>query len=119
MNTESTDGRWIHRSGLFIVASQLEGLCQALRVTVSHGLPTGTATVTMLKKLQNDFLSFSTGRSLQNFPDINNDLSPVDILVIAETLRMTVLSFLSPDELSDQRQAIGFAAEATSKSKTP
>jgi hypothetical protein len=102
-------GSLINRSNVFILSFQLEGLCAALRIVVPNGLEPKAGTLALLKKLHDDFESICTGRSLQNFPTIDELLSPVDMLAVAEVLRLTVLSFLSPDELSEQKQTFGLA----------
>src|SRR5205823_11516572 len=93
----------IDRTGLFIISYQLEGLCTALRLTVPHGLAPGPDTLAILKKLVADFASISTGRCLQDLPTISQSSSPVDVLAMAETMRTTVLAFLSPEEISEHR----------------
>ncbi|MEM1213612.1 MAG: hypothetical protein AAGI68_15090 [Planctomycetota bacterium] len=103
------DGVLINRTGLFIISFQLEGLCTGLRLTVPHGLSPTAGSIALLKKLHDDFASISTGRSLDDFPPIDDSLSPVDVLVIAETLRSTVASFLTPDEREERDKTFGFA----------
>jgi hypothetical protein len=105
-----TRERTIDRSGLFIISFQLEGVCTGLRATVPHGLAPGNDTVTILRKLLADFASISTGKMLKDLPDISETSNPVDILVFAETLRTSVLAFLTPDEISERR-SIGFRRE--------
>jgi hypothetical protein len=102
----------IDRTGLFIISYQLEGLCTALRLTVPHGLAPGADTLAILKKLVADFASISTGKCLSNLPTITESSSPVDVLAMAETMRTTVLAFLSPEEISEHRRAIGFHPES-------
>ena len=106
------DGKLIDRTGFSIVSFQLEGLCQALRATVPNGLSPGAGTVQILRKLRDDWASITTGKSLQNLPEIDGELSAVDLLAMAETLRATALSFMSPDEFAEQRRAFGFSPEA-------
>lgn len=100
----------IERGGLFIMSYQLEGLCNGLRLTVPNGLSPGKETVAILKKLQADFASISTGRILKDLPTVSETSSPVDILVLAETLRTSVMAFLSPEEVAEHRK-IGFHTE--------
>jgi hypothetical protein len=114
---EAMPERLIHRSGLFIISFQLDGLCTALRYTVPAGLQPAAGTVALLRKLYDDYASISTKRQLAGFPDINDDLSSVDLLSVAETLRSTVLAFLSPDELADRKRALGFAAAEPSRAE--
>ena len=100
--------KMIERGGLFIISYQLEGLCTGLRLTVPHGLAPGKDSVAILNKLLADFASISTGKLLKDLPKITESSSPVDILVMAETLRTSVLAFLSPEEISEHRKTIGF-----------
>jgi len=100
----------IDRSGLFIISFQIEGVCTGLRLTVPHGLAPGKGTITILRKLVADFASISTGKMLKDLPEISESSSPVDILVFAETLRTSILAFLSPDEILE-RKTIGFQRE--------
>lgn len=108
---ENDNGEVINRTGIFIITFQLEGLCFALRQTVPHGLAPSVGSVTLLKKLHDDFASITTGRALNGFPEIKESLTPVDILAIAETLRSTAASFLTPDEREERNQTFGFAPQ--------
>ena len=100
----------IERGALFIISYQLEGLCNGLRLTVPQGLSPGKETVAILKKLTADFASISTGRILKDMPTVSESSSPVDILIMAETLRTSVLAFLTPEEVAEHRK-IGFNVE--------
>lgn len=102
------DERLINRTGIFIISFQLEGLCTALRATVPHGLEPGPGTLQILKKLRDDWASISTGKALENLPEIDESLSPVDVLAMAETLRFTALSFMTPEEVKEQNRVLGF-----------
>ena len=112
----STEPINIGRTGLFIISYQLEGLCTALRLTVPQGLSSGPGAVAILKKLVADFTSISTGQSLKDLPPISDSMNPVDLLAMAETMRTTVLAFLSPEEISEHRRAIGFYSDEPGKS---
>jgi hypothetical protein len=101
--------RLIHRSGLFIISSQLDGLCTALRHGVPYGAEPGAGTRALLKKLFDDYFALATKRQLAGFPPIDESLNAMDVFAIAETLRATVLAFLTPDELAERKQALGFA----------
>jgi len=101
----------IERGGLFIISYQLEGLCNGLRLTVPHGLSPGKESVAILKKLAADFSEMAKGRVLRDLPIISESPSPVDILVMAETLRTSVLAFLSPEEVAEHRK-IGFQTDS-------
>jgi len=104
------DVRLIDRSGLFIISYQLEGLCNGLRLTVPHGLKPGKETIQIIEKLLADFAAILKGTLLDNLPKISESSNPVDILVFAETLRTSVLAFLSPEEVTERRK-IGFNVE--------
>lgn len=101
----------IERGALFIISYQLEGLCTGLRMTVPQGLAPGKDTITIINKMLADFASISTGKVLKDLPTISETSSPVDILVMAETLRTSVLAFLTPDEIAEHRHTIGFHAQ--------
>ena len=107
MGTEQNLKFDIHRSALFVVSYQLEGICQGLRMTVPQGLSPGKDTIAIMHKLFADVSKYTKGIT-QVFPDISEKSNPVDILVFAETLRTSVLAFLSPDELVEHRKTIGF-----------
>jgi hypothetical protein len=106
--TSTDSNEHINRSGLFILSFQLEGLCAALRHTVPHGLPPGRATVALLRKLYDDLDALHTGRAIERFPSIDDALSPVDVLSIAEMLRSTVVAFLTPEEREERHLEFGF-----------
>jgi len=108
------DDRLITRGQLFIISYQLEGLCNGLRMTVPHGLAPGKETLAIIKKLQTEFASISSGSVLKNLPELSTDSGAVDILVFAETLRTSVLAFLSPEEISEHQKTIGFHSERAS-----
>jgi hypothetical protein len=97
----------IDRSHLFIMSYQLEGICAGLRLTVPNGLSPGQVTVEMLKKVSTEFAAICRGRTVEDLPQISEASNPVDVLVMAETLRATLLAFLSPEELAEHRN-IGF-----------
>lgn len=107
----SKPGIQIDRTGVFIISYQLAGLCHALRLTVPNGLKPGNDTLAILTKLIADFNSISSGSCLRDMPTISESSSPVDILSLAETMRMTVLAFLSPEEIREHQRAVGFRAE--------
>jgi hypothetical protein len=104
--------RLIHRTALFIVSFQLDGLCTALRYAVPYGLQPSSGTVALLRKLFEDYSNIASKHQLAGFPPIDETLGAVDTLVVAETLRSTVLAFLTPDELEDRKHALGFATGA-------
>jgi len=97
-----------HRSGLFLLSFQLEGLCTALRQVVPCGLPLGPQTVVVTQRLKGTFDSIASGPAVENLPDIDEDTAPVDILMLVKILRSTLLAFLSPEEIGERRSVLGF-----------
>jgi hypothetical protein len=108
------EGRQIERSNLFILSYQLEGLCMGLRQTVPQGLKPDKNTIAILNNLFDHFVSISTGKFLKRLPKVSESSNPVDILVMAETLRTSALAFLSPEEISE-RKRIGFQSDSPNK----
>jgi hypothetical protein len=104
--------RVINRTNLSIISFQLEGLCLAMRHSLACSSIPGPAAVQILSKLFEEFRQRSTGRSLDKFPKIDDTLAPADLLIIAETLRMTVAAFLTPEEFADRAKMIGFNTDA-------
>jgi hypothetical protein len=41
-------------------------------------------------------------------PEIKDDSPVADLLVAAEVIRSTMLAFMSPEEIAEQRESIGF-----------
>ena len=105
MNTKATK---IDRSNIMILAFLLDGYCTALRQSVSLSLQLGTATLEILQKLHSEFLSISSGTSVELLPKIDATSPPSDILTFAEMLRSMCTAFLSPDETLQRQRAIGF-----------
>ena len=97
-----------HRSGLFVLSFQIEGICTALRHAVPYGLPVGPLTIAMLRRFKGTFDSIAKGRPVEDLPDVDENTSPVDVLSVAEVLRATLMAFLSPEEVEERRVAIGF-----------
>ena len=89
----------ISRSNLSILSYQIESLCIALRVVVPHGLRPGKDTITLINQLKIEMTAASSGGAFEKIPDASFDSEPADILIIAETLRGTLMSFLTPEEI--------------------
>ena len=98
----------INRSNVFILAYQIEGLCSALRMTVPNGLKPGAGTIAILNKLIADLAGMSAGSFMTDLPKISAASDPVDVLAMAETIRTSVMAFMSPEEISEHQKAIGF-----------
>jgi hypothetical protein len=103
-----SSGTKIDRSNLLIISFQLDGLCNAVRQSVACGLALGPGTIKTLLSLHTAFAAIHSGPSLEVLPKIDEKSAPSDILTFAEILRATTAAFLSPDEITEKRQAIGF-----------
>ncbi|MGD0078788.1 MAG: hypothetical protein ABSB91_09240 [Sedimentisphaerales bacterium] len=108
MATDKQEVKVIHRSNVFILAAQLQGLCVALRQVVPSGLKPGKISIDLLKKLHNDFCSRTTGTAAKRIPEITDSISGFDLLALAETLYSTTVAFLTPEETEDYNKSFGF-----------
>ena len=100
-----------HRTGLFLLSFQLEGLCTALRQVVPSGLPLGPETIAMARRLKLTFDGIASGPPVEGLPDIDETTAPVDVLMLIEVLRSTLLAFLSPEEIDERRTVFGFGPQ--------
>ena len=100
----------IKRSALLVMAFELEGLCNSLRITVPNGLAPSRTTIAIMNKLLEEFSEKADGVLLDNLPPLDEKTSPVDVLIVAEILRSTLTAFLSPEELHERERTFGFAA---------
>ncbi|MCP4712929.1 MAG: hypothetical protein GY869_30240 [Planctomycetes bacterium] len=98
----------ISRSNLSVLSYQIESLCVALRVVVPHGLRPGKDTITLINHIKKEITSVSSGGYFESIPDASIDSEPADILIIAETLRGTLMSFLTSEEIEEQNRTFGF-----------
>ena len=105
-----------HRSGLFILSFQLDGLATALRYTVPAGAPVGPETIKMAMRLKSAFERVTSGEPVENLPDVSIESAPSDVLMLVEILRASLLAFLSPDEAEERRDVLGFRASPDSSS---
>lgn len=102
----------VDRSNALIISFQLDGLCTALRQSIGRGLPPGPGALKTLQELHAAFALINTGPSLNVLQKIDSMSTPSDVLAFAEVLRATAAAFLSPDEVTEKRHAIGFHTEA-------
>jgi hypothetical protein len=108
MATDKQKVKVIHRSSVFMLAAQLQGLCLALRQVVPSGLKPGKVSIDLLKKLYNDFSSITTGQAAEGIPEITDSISGFDLLALTETLCSTIVAFLTPEETEDYNKSFGF-----------
>ena len=98
----------IARSNLSVLSFQIEGLCTALRLIIPQGLRVGKETIAILNKLRDDLYSVSEGKPFEKLPEVTENSETSDVLVFAETLRGTLMSFLTPEEVEEQIKTFGF-----------
>jgi hypothetical protein len=98
------------RSCRFILYFQADGVCNSLRLAVQVGQTAGPETVALLHAMTEDARLIGEGKAFERLPAITEDTSVVDMLVAAEVIRASMLCFLSPEEVEEQRRAIGFGA---------
>ncbi len=63
-----------------------------------------------MNKLLEDFSEKSDGCVLDNLPKLDENTSPVDLLIVAKILHSSLLAFLTPDEHDTRDRIFGFAA---------
>ena len=103
----------ISRRDIFVVSCQLEGICNALRLIVQTGAAVSAPTRAIVAKLRGDFQKLvASGRVAEGLPEVSDDMGAVELLSLAETLRMSALCFLTADEAEERRRAIGFETES-------
>ena len=105
-----SDDNQINRSSLLVMTFELEGLCTGLRCTVPNGLTPSHRTVAIMNRLLEEFSRKAEGCVLDELPKLDEETSPVDLLIIAEMLRSTLMSFLTPDERDARDRTFGFAS---------
>jgi len=64
----------------------------------------------MVMRVKTMFAKIASGPVVEFFPDIDEQTTPADILMIAEVLRASILAFLSPEEFENRREAFGFGS---------
>ena len=101
----------VTRTDRFILFFQLDGLCNALRLGVQAGQQPGTASLALLRKFRNDLLSNIQGVPTAGLPEIEEVADALDILALAEVMRTTIMAFLTPEELTEGKKAVGFGRE--------
>ena len=101
----------IQRSVLRVMAFELEGLCEGLRNTVPHGLNPSHTTIGVINRLLADFSEKADGCVLDDLPPLDESTSPVDMLIVAEILRASLMAFLTPDEREERERLFGFHSE--------
>ena len=104
------ENKQINRSALLVMTFELEGLCNGLRCTVPNGLAPSATTVAIMNRLLDAFSRKAEGCVLDELPKLDENTTAVDLLIIAEMLRSTLMAFLTPDERDDRHRTFGFAA---------
>ena len=105
-----SEDKQINRSALLVMTFELEGLCNGLRCTVPNGLAPAARTVAIMNRLLDEFSRKAEGCVLDELPKLDENTSAVDMLIIAEMLRSTLMAFLTPDERDARDRTFGFAS---------
>jgi hypothetical protein len=63
-----------------------------------------------MNKLLEDFSEKSDGCVLDNLPKLDENTSPVDLLIVAEILHSSLLAFLTPSEHDTRDRIFGFGS---------
>jgi hypothetical protein len=105
---QGDEGDMNKRSNNFVASFQIEGLCTALRILASSGVQYGNTAWELLRSLRNAFVESGTGVTVEHIPEVSDKSSPADLLIIAEVLRSTMLAFLTPEEVRENRGVFGF-----------
>lgn len=110
----------IKRTNLFITTSQFQGLVQGLTNCAATQSQTGDVTVKLFLKLYKDFIDSVSGRCVADMPTPTGEECVADLIVYANVMHSTLLSFLSPDEVEQQLQqrSIGFSQAVTNPPTT-
>ncbi len=104
-----SDETQINRSALLVMTFELEGLCNGLRYTVPNGLAPSSTTVSIMNRLLTEFSKKAEGCVLDELPLLDENTSAVDLFIVAEMLRSTLMAFLTPDERDARDRTFGFA----------
>ncbi len=94
-----TNAPAIARTDRFVLAAQLAAFCTGLRIAVQVQATHGKVGVALLRKFREDLVRIVQGSPAAGLPTIDDDVSTVDLLLIAEALRGTIGAFLSPEEV--------------------
>lgn len=96
------------RSNNFVASFQIEAICHALRPLVLGGIEPGPVARKTLRILRDGFVGGGSGTTVELIPEVTDELSPADLLVTAEILRVSMIAFLTPEEAEEQRGHFGF-----------
>jgi len=95
------------RSEEFIADFQLEALCRSLRTMIGAHVEPGPQSRQVLQSLRDEYVARVRGKSPERIPQVTDDTSAADLLMIAELVLATVKAFLTPEEI-EERKSIGF-----------
>lgn len=95
------------RTDVFVLSFQLESLCDALRLIVQTGSTPGKDVRDAINNMRNYLIENMTGKTTSHIPAIAEDGNTADMLIVAELVRGSLLSMMSPDEIAE-RGKFGF-----------
>ena len=99
-----------HRNTYLLFFFQIKGFCDSLMWMLQVNQESAPLmSEKLLEKYIKDYRTFVTDKKdLIDFPDVESLDNPADVLLIADFMRSTILSFFSPEELEESKKAIGF-----------
>ena len=103
-----TEPKPIERSALLMLAFQLEGICTGLKLCIDSQIAPGDKVKQLISNVRNDVIEMSSGNTMDNIPDLEGEITLADLVILAETLRSTVMAFLTPVEREEHGKSFGF-----------
>ena len=114
MNTVPKAQKGESRSHKAVLSWQLAGIVNGLRLTAPCNLPPGKATIALLERIRKQMEAKGgkglgmSGVAIENILHLDDQSSPVEVLIIAEALNGLVHCVLEPDEREEQPRFMGF-----------
>ncbi|MCX5674296.1 MAG: hypothetical protein NTX87_04755 [Planctomycetota bacterium] len=123
MNTVPKAKTGESRSHRAVLSWQLAGIVNGLRLTAPCNLPPGKGTIALLARVREQMEAKGekglglSGVAIDNIPHLDDQASPVEVLIIAEALNSLIQCVLEPDEREEQERFMGFRPLGTDGNK--
>ena len=111
------------RSHKAVLSWQLAGIVNGLRLTAPYNLPPSKATIALLARVREQIEAKGekglglSGVAIDNIPHLDDQSSPVEVLIIAEALNSLIQCLLEPDEREEQQRFMGFRPQGSDVNK--
>ena len=104
----------VYRNHNTILAAQLSGVCTGLQVAAGTNQPVGSLTAEFMRRVVADCRQSWEGRFIENVPELTEEATVGDYIIIAEALKASAYVFLSPDDFEEVhgRTTFGLAPKA-------